>query len=53
MIIFCILFDSKCVGILNNFDKILDLIYNNYFNNMELFFDNIEEYKKFKVVDFK
>lgn len=35
------------------FDKTSDSIYNNNFNNMESLPENIEEYKKFKVVDLK
>lgn len=58
MIIFFILFDSKRVGISNNI--VISILIKHrtrytiiIFNNMESLPDNIEEYKKFKVVDLK
>lgn len=58
MIIFFILFDSKRVGISNNI--VISILVKHrtrytiiIFNNMESLPDNIEEYKKFKVVDLK
>lgn len=58
MIIFYILLDSKRVGISNNI--VISILVKHrtrytiiIFNNMESLPDNIEEYKKFKVVDLK